>query len=112
MGIGRIAAVCAACAAPGFAAWAGPGVFRTAAGVEVATPALEGLDCAAMRRLLDALDASGYRRGPAPVDPADIALLHYEDRLSTVYYRDCVEIPAHAAAPEAAFGLGFVQDGQ
>jgi hypothetical protein len=100
----KVAAVAAASFGPTALA-AGGGTFRTAAGVEVPTPALAGLDCAEMRRVLAALDASGYRgASPQPIDMADIALLEYENRLSAVFYQTCVEEPALAARPETAFG--------
>jgi hypothetical protein len=102
------AVVAAAESLAGGAAGAGEGRFTTAAGVALEIPAVAGLDCAGMRRVLDAIDASGYRRGgPDSVDPADVALLDYEDRLSAAYYQHCVEEPAHGAVSDSVFGLGY-----
>lgn len=82
--------------------------FTTAAGAKVETPPLEGLDCPAMRAVLAAIDASGYRAdAPEPHDKADSALFDYENRLSAAYYADCVRAHAAQAAPHAAFAAGY-----
>lgn len=79
-------------------------VFTTADGVAVPTPAPDALDCAGMRRVLDAIDASGYRRGaPRPEDAADMALLDYENRLSRAFYARCIQASAGEPAPLRAF---------
>jgi hypothetical protein len=102
------AMVVAAESVAGGAAGVGEGRFTTATGVALETPAVAGLDCAGMRRVLGAIDASGYRRGgPDSIDPADVALLDYEHRLSAAYYEHCVEEPAHDAGGESVFGLGY-----
>ncbi|MGF1658511.1 MAG: hypothetical protein ACFCUS_03725 [Rubrimonas sp.] len=89
------------------------GWFVTAAGARIETPALAKLDCAAMRAVLDAIDASGYRAGaPEPHDAADAALFEYENRLSAGYYADCVRAHAEDAAPQAAFAAGYETAGQ
>ncbi len=82
--------------------------FVTAAGVLVETPAIAELDCARMRAVLDAIDASGYRRdAPTPVDAADMALFDYEHTLSVAFYADCVQPSARDAEPQAAFSTGY-----
>lgn len=82
--------------------------FLTARGVPVRTPSVQSLDCAAMRRVLDAIDDSGYRDGsPDPLDPADRALLDYENRLSGRYYETCVRKPARAEPLAPAFARGY-----
>ena len=85
-----------------------PGWYVTAAGVRVATPALQSLDCAGMRSVLDAIDASGYRgQAPYPADPADSALMEYENRVSESYYTRCVHAQAERAPAARAFGQGY-----
>lgn len=86
-------------------------VFRTARGVEVATPAPQELDCAAMRRVLDAIDASGYRgTAPEPADSADAGLLDYENRLSRTFYQQCVHALAGANPLSSPFARGYDRD--
>lgn len=68
-------------------------VFTLSTGVAIQLPPVEALDCASMRRMLDAIDQTGYRRGgPIPNDAADMALLDYENRLSRSFYRNCVRL--------------------
>ena len=105
-----IAAVCAVAAhdARGEEGW-----FVTAAGVRIETPAIAGLDCAGMRAVLDAIDASGYRRdAPQPHDEADMALFEYEHMLSSAHYAECVRPSAEDAPPETAFSAGYEAAGQ
>jgi hypothetical protein len=86
----------------------GAKTFTTASGVVVPTPEPGGLDCAQMRGVLDAIDASGYRRGgPAPANAADSALLGYENRLSESFYMRCVYAPAAGPMPVNAFDRGY-----
>jgi hypothetical protein len=90
------------------AALAQPGVFVTAQGVTVETPAVETLDCDALRRVLDAIDATGYRgTDPMPTDGADMALRDYENRVSARYYTACVHAEAEAAPAQDAFVRGY-----
>jgi hypothetical protein len=90
------------------AAVAQPGVFVTAQGVEVETPAVDTLDCEALRRVLDAIDATGYRGAdPLPADEADMALMDYENRVSAAYYKACVHAEAEATPPQDAFVHGY-----
>lgn len=92
-------------------ALAGEGYFTTADGVRLRTPAISSLDCPAMRVVLDAIDASGYRRGaPAPRHAADMALLDYEHRLSSAFYADCVRDATATAGLENAFRDGYDGD--
>jgi hypothetical protein len=87
--------------------------FVTAAGVEIETPAIAELDCPRMRAVLDAIDASGYRRdAPEPLDEADMALFDYEHTLSAAFYADCVQPSARIAEPQAAFSAGYEAAGQ
>lgn len=89
------------------------GTFTTARGIVVPTPAPEALDCAGMRRVLDAIDASGYRHGgPFPTDAADAALLGYENLLAEFYYMRCVHAPAAVGRTNDAFGGGYSGDVQ
>lgn len=86
----------------------GAKTFTTASGVVVPTPEPDGLDCAQMRGVLDAIDASGYRRGgPAPANAADLGLLSYENRLSESFYMRCVYAPAASRMPVNAFDRGY-----
>lgn len=86
----------------------GAKTFRTAGGVVVPTPEPDGLDCAQMRTVLDAIDASGYRRGgPAPANAADSALLGYENRLSESFYMRCVYAPVAGRMPLNVFDRGY-----
>lgn len=82
--------------------------FVTAKGVKIATPPVPSLDCEGMRRVLAAIDSSGYR-GPRPesVDPRDQSLLDYENRLSGVYYQRCVHPAIRAQPLFNAFNRGY-----
>lgn len=65
--------------------------FMTSDGAVVATPPPQSLDCRGKRRVLDAIDATGYRgTGPEPKNPADRGLLDYENALSQAYYAECL----------------------
>ena len=82
--------------------------FTTAAGITLRTPAIDDLGCDGMRRVLDAIDASGYRGGaPRPKDDTDMALFRYEDRLSSAYYGRCVAGETRGAEAARAFSNGF-----
>jgi hypothetical protein len=82
--------------------------FVTAKGVTVATPPVPSLDCDGMRRVLDAIDSSGYRGArPESVDPRDRDLLDYENRLSGVYYQRCVHPAIRAQPLFNAFNRGY-----
>jgi hypothetical protein len=82
--------------------------FVTAKGVTVATPPVPSLDCEGMRRVLDAIDSSGYRGArPESVDPRDRGLLDYENRLSGVYYQRCVHPAIRAQPLFNAFNRGY-----
>jgi hypothetical protein len=101
---GRCAAVCLAALAVA-PALARDGWFTTARGHMVETPAIDTLDCDRMERVLDGIDASGYRKGKRlPYDVADMALFDYEHRLAQAHFRRCGE---EAAAPPAP---GFRED--
>lgn len=102
----RLATVIALTGAPAVAA-AEVDVLITAGGHRVAKPAPETLDCAGMRAVLDAIDATGYRgNGPAPLNPADAALFDYENRVSQRYYAQCVLVGSHAPMGNP-FNLGY-----
>lgn len=85
---------------------------RTAQGVSVETPAIASLDCTGMRRVLDAIDSSGYRgMMPEPFDAGDRALLDYEHRLSAQYYASCVSALTRSLQSSTAFTHGFRDEG-
>jgi hypothetical protein len=82
--------------------------FTTASGITLRTPSVDKLGCPEMRRVLEAIDASGYRRGaPRPEDETDMALFRYEDRLSSAYYGRCVADETRGAEAARAFRSGF-----
>lgn len=110
--IGRCVGVATLCYAvlQSTVAVAQPGVFVTAQGVAVETPAIGTLDCDGLRRVLDAIDATGYRGAdPMPADEADMALMDYENRASATYYETCVHAPSQMAPPQDAFVRGYGQ---
>lgn len=83
-------------------------IFVTATGQRVMLPAISTLDCRQMRNVLVAIDATGYRgSGPEPFDPADRRLLDYENRLSSLYYQNCVHRSVRAGSPPNAFAGGY-----
>jgi hypothetical protein len=106
----RLAALLGPALALGSAATAQPSVFVTANGMTVDTPAIAGLDCDGLRRVLDAIDATGYRGAdPLPADEADMALMDYENRVSAAYYETCVHAEAEATPAQDAFLRGYGQ---
>jgi hypothetical protein len=112
IGWGRLTVATITCvvAAPAIVA-ADAHAHRTAQGVAVETPAIASLDCPAMRRVLDAIDSSGYRGlRPEPLDAADRALLDYEHRLSAQYYATCVSALTRSLQSSTAFTHGFTDE--
>lgn len=82
--------------------------FVTAKGVKVETPPVPSLDCEGMRRVLEAIDSSGYRGArPESVDPRDRDLLDYENRVSGLYYQTCVHPAIRTQPLFNAFNRGY-----
>lgn len=87
---------------------AAPASFVTADGQRVATPAIQGLDCAAMAAVLDAIDRTQYRgAGPRPKNKADAPLFAYERRLSERHYQSCARAKRKTPPGERSFRSGF-----
>lgn len=85
--------------------------FVMSSGVEVATPPIEALECAAMIDLMAKIDATGYRRGAAsPANPDDLAMLIYENRLARRFYAECVRAPGNSPDATSAFRSGYDGD--
>jgi len=98
-----VAALLPACGLAG-----GHGWFTTSAGHRIETPAVEGLECDGMERVLRAIDRTGYRRGkPKPFDSRDMPLYDYEHRLAAAHFALC----ARDSAPEASRENGAPADG-
>ncbi len=60
--------------------------FELSSGRTLELPDLSELkgDCARIRQIIDEIDATRYRSGPRPKDPADRPLFDYENKLSAM----------------------------
>ncbi len=64
--------------------------FTTAGGLRIDLRPPEQMSCAALRRKMGEIDATGYRGlAPPPVPPEDRRLFEYETAVSNRYYSTC-----------------------
>ena len=82
--------------------------YVAAGGAVVETPAIGGLGCGEMRRVLARVDDLGYREiDPLPEGHPDHALFLYEDRLAARLFRACTLRDTRRAEPRAGLWTGF-----
>ena len=85
-------------AAVAASAWVGPtqaqdahASVRLSTGHVIVMAPVGAMDCAALSRKLEEIDATGYRGArPAPREASDMPLLRYENTVSNRYYSRCV----------------------
>lgn len=105
----KFAAIALGASLTASAAWAdhtAPVEHMNANGFTFAATPAEGLSCDDISAVLSGLDESGYRAGPNPADPDDMAVLDYETALSVEYFTRCTL----AKADTGAFASGFGAD--
>lgn len=88
--------------------WAGETPQRVALnGSIVLMPRIEALDCTAMARVIQGIDATGYRDpdGPALTEAhPDWPIFQYENNLTSAEYFNCTLGKSRDTAPGLAFG--------
>ncbi len=66
------------------------GRFTTSSGAQVQLDSVSDMECGALSRKLDEIDATGYRgQSPTPHDPGDQPLFIYEHKVARALYTRC-----------------------
>lgn len=80
--------------------------FTTSNNYKLDLPELSEIrgDCVKIRQVLNMIDATGYRKGPTPSDPADWPLFEYEKALSLMIV-DCSRQGAEARPSQFLQGV-------
>lgn len=82
--------------------------MTTSKGIVVATPDIDGLDCAQMAKVLEGLDSSEYRGlDPLAEGDPDWPIYLYEQQITQAHYYQCTLGKSDMSDPSAAFSFGF-----
>lgn len=88
--------------------WAGEMPQHVASNGSVVTmPYIEGLDCVAMARVIEGIDATEYRDPDGPAlteDHPDWPIFQYENNLTSAEYFNCTLGKSRQTSPGLAFG--------